>query len=64
MQMIRNPFIRYVLGTLPERVAAMYLGLRGEWGLPGLSGISTASLLADDGTTHPRTSCACVETGY
>ena len=35
--------------TLPERVAQMYLDLRGEWKLPGLSGISTAPLLTDDG---------------
>jgi hypothetical protein len=35
--------------TLPERVAQMYLDLRGEWKLPGLSGISTAPLLGDDG---------------
>ncbi len=36
--------------TLPSRVAEMYLELRGKWKLPGLSGISTAPLLADDGS--------------
>jgi hypothetical protein len=36
--------------TLPERVAQMYLDLRGEWKLPGLSGVSTAPLLTGDGS--------------
>jgi hypothetical protein len=35
--------------TLPERAAQMYLDLRGEWKLPGLSGISTAPLLTSGG---------------
>jgi hypothetical protein len=36
--------------TLPERVARMYLDMRGEWNLPPLAGISTAPLLAHDGS--------------
>jgi hypothetical protein len=36
--------------TLPERVARMYLDMRGEWNLPPLTGISTAPLLAPDGS--------------
>ena len=35
--------------TLPDRVARMYLELSGEWGLPPLTGISTAPVLAPDG---------------
>jgi putative DNA primase/helicase len=35
--------------TLPDRVARMYLELAGDWGLPPLSGISTAPILAPDG---------------
>lgn len=38
--------------TLPERVARMYLDLRGEWHLPPLAGITTAPLLADDGSVR------------
>jgi hypothetical protein len=36
--------------TLPERVARMYLDMRGEWNLPPLTGISTAPLLSNSGT--------------
>jgi hypothetical protein len=36
--------------TLPERVARMYLDMHGEWNLPALAGISTAPLLAADGS--------------
>jgi hypothetical protein len=36
--------------TLPERVAALYLDLAGEWKLPPLVVISTAPILADDGS--------------
>lgn len=36
--------------TLPERVARMYLDMAGEWKLPPLAGVSTAPLLAGDGT--------------
>jgi hypothetical protein len=35
--------------TLPDRVARMYLDMRGEWNLPALTGISTAPLLSGDG---------------
>jgi hypothetical protein len=35
--------------TLPDRVARMYLDMRGEWDLPPLTGISTAPLLSGDG---------------
>ena len=35
--------------TLPERVGRMYLDAR-DWGLPSLAGISTAPLLAEDGS--------------
>jgi hypothetical protein len=35
--------------TLPERVARMYLDMRGEWNLPPLTGISTAPLLTGNG---------------
>jgi putative DNA primase/helicase len=38
--------------TLSERVARMYLDLLGEWNLPALAGISTAPLLADDGSVR------------
>ncbi len=34
---------------LPDRVARLYLALKGKWGLPRLEGISTAPLLTDDG---------------
>jgi hypothetical protein len=34
--------------TLPDRVANMYLDMRGEWRLPKLAGISTAPILRDD----------------
>jgi hypothetical protein len=36
--------------TLPERVAAIYLDMAGEWKLPPLVVISTAPILADDGS--------------
>jgi len=35
--------------TLPNRVAMLYLALRGEWHLPPLAGISSAPLLNADG---------------
>ena len=35
--------------TLPNRVARMYLDLSGEWGLPPLTGVSTAPILAPNG---------------
>jgi hypothetical protein len=38
--------------TLPERVARMYLDMRGEWNLPPLAGISTGPLLAPDGNVY------------
>jgi hypothetical protein len=40
---------KQVAVTLPERVAKIYLDMRGEWDLPPLAGISTAPLLAADG---------------
>src|SRR5262249_1956209 len=40
---------KHVAVTLPDRVAKMYLDMAGEWGLPPLSGISTAPLLAGAG---------------
>jgi hypothetical protein len=43
---------RQILVTLPDRVAKMYLDMVGEWNLPPLAGISTAPLLAADGTIH------------
>ena len=36
--------------TLPDRVAALYLDMAGEWKLPPLVVISTAPILADDGS--------------
>jgi putative DNA primase/helicase len=36
--------------TLTDRVAKLYLALSGEWGLSPLVGISSAPLLADDGS--------------
>jgi hypothetical protein len=38
--------------TLSDRVANMYLDMRGEWHLPPLAGVSTAPLLYDDGTVR------------
>jgi hypothetical protein len=38
--------------TLPNRLARMYLDLSGEWALPPLAGISTAPVLALDGTVQ------------
>ena len=35
--------------TLPDRVAQLYMEMRGEWELPPLDGISSAPLLAADG---------------
>jgi hypothetical protein len=40
--------------TLPDRVARMYLGMAGEWGLSPLAGVTTAPLLAPDGTMRTR----------
>lgn len=36
--------------TLPERVALLYLSMRGEYGVPPLDGITTAPILAADGS--------------
>jgi hypothetical protein len=36
--------------TLPDRVAALYLDMAGEWMLPALVVISTAPILANDGS--------------
>jgi hypothetical protein len=36
--------------TLPERVANMYLDMKGEYGLPKLAGICTTPILRDDGS--------------
>jgi hypothetical protein len=36
--------------TLPERVASLYLDMRGEWHLPPLVAVTTAPILAKDGT--------------
>ena len=38
--------------TLPDRVARMYLDMRGEWHMPPLTCISTAPLLFGDGGIH------------
>lgn len=35
--------------TLPERVALLYLAMRGQWGLRPLDGIAASPLLAEDG---------------
>jgi len=35
---------------LPPQIARMYLGWKGEWRLPQLNGITTAPLLAEDGS--------------
>jgi hypothetical protein len=35
--------------TLPDRVAALYLDMVGDWGLPQLVGITSSPLLSDDG---------------
>jgi putative DNA primase/helicase len=35
--------------TLPDRVAALYLDMVGDWGLPRLVGIMNSPLLSDDG---------------
>ena len=40
--------------TLSERVAKMYLDLRGEWRLPALDGITTAPVLTADGAILDR----------
>jgi hypothetical protein len=36
--------------TLPDRVAQMYLDMRGDWRLPSLAGVTTSPLLSADGT--------------
>jgi len=36
--------------TLPDRVAALYLDMVGDWGLPQLVGITSSPLLSDDGS--------------
>ena len=38
--------------TLPQRVGRMYLDLAGEWNLQPLAGITTAPVLAPDGTVR------------
>lgn len=43
--------------TLPERVAKMFLDMRGGWNLPPLDGIATSPLLQADGTL-------CAHEGY
>jgi hypothetical protein len=35
--------------TLPDRVAALYLDMAGDWNLPRLVGITSSPLLSDDG---------------
>jgi hypothetical protein len=35
---------------LPPQMARMYLGWRGEWGLPPLNGVTTTPLLSEDGS--------------
>jgi hypothetical protein len=40
--------------TLPDRVARMYLDSSGEWGLAPLAGVTTAPLLAPDGTMRTQ----------
>src|SRR5262245_18006001 len=39
----------HIPATLPERVAAMYLDMKGEWNLQPLNGISTAPVLMAGG---------------
>ena len=41
--------------TLSERVAGMYLDMRGEWRLPALDGITTGPVLAENGSIFSRT---------
>ncbi len=36
--------------TLPDRVAKLYLAMRGDWHLPALHGFALGPLLADDGS--------------
>jgi putative DNA primase/helicase len=36
--------------TLPDRVAALYLDMVGDWGLPPLVGITSSPLLSDNGS--------------
>ena len=56
---------RRVPTTLPTRIARMYLAMSGEWNLPPLAGITTAPVLASDGSIHavdgydPRTRLWC-----
>ncbi len=38
--------------TLPDRVARLYLDMKGEWKLRVLNGIASAPLLRDDGAIH------------
>jgi putative DNA primase/helicase len=38
--------------TLSERLAQMYLDMKGEWNLPPLAGVSTAPLLSADGNVR------------
>jgi len=40
----------HIPATLPDRVAAMYLDMAGEWDLPALTGIATSPLLSADGS--------------
>jgi hypothetical protein len=40
--------------TLPDRVARLYLDMKGEWDLPVLNGVTTAPILAADGSILGR----------
>jgi hypothetical protein len=40
--------------TLPDRVAALYLDMVGDWNLPRLVGITSSPLLSDEGGTRCR----------
>jgi hypothetical protein len=45
--------------TLPDRVAQMYLDMRGEWKLMPLDGVSTAPLLSADGSIRSAEGYDC-----
>jgi putative DNA primase/helicase len=49
---VREQGDKLVRVTLPQRVGRMYLDLAGEWDLPPLAGITTAPVLAPDGTVR------------
>ena len=40
--------------TLPDRLATLYLDMRGDWQLPALDGITTGPILAEDGSIIDR----------